>query len=250
MKLARAIEQYIALKRATGCRFGSAAVILRAFGCAAGPVDIADVEEQTVKAFLDGAGPVRSSWHNRHCAVAGLFRFALERGGVSRSPMPQHMPKRPPYATPYIYSTKELRRLLEATAVLDVRERGNGRRAMPALTFRTLIILLYGAGLRISEAVSLTVDDVDLSANILMLRETKFFKTRLVPVGLKIASVLKHYAEQRLNLIEHPPVRECLLPRQARAVDIPSSRRALLPRRARARGHRTTGRRVLPAAAA
>jgi len=205
MKLAQVIERYVALKRATGARFKTTAVLLHTFGRTAGPIDIADVDEEMVLAFLNRSQPIRSSWHLKHYTLAGLFRFAMERGLASRSPMPQQLPKRPPYARPYIYSTDELRRLLQATTVLDVRDRGCGPRAMPALTFRTLILLLYGAGLRISEAVALTVDDVDLSANLLVVREAKFFKTRLVPVGPKLASTLNHYAEQRLRLIDGPP---------------------------------------------
>ena len=44
-------------------------------------------------------------------------------------------------------------------------------------------MLLYGAGLRISEAVNLTRGDVDLEAGVLLIRETKFFKARALPLG-------------------------------------------------------------------
>jgi integrase/recombinase XerD len=53
---------------------------------------------------------------------------------------------------------------------------------------------LYGAGLRISEALALTAADVDLAARILIIRESKFYKTRLVPIGDDLCLVLIRYA--------------------------------------------------------
>ena len=157
-------------------RFTNAATILKAFARAAGPVDINEVGPETVQTFLKGSRRISSTWHLKHYTLAGLFRFAMQRGLVSTSPVPYLIPKRPDYATPYIYSTDELRRLLDAMEALDRRHPKTGRAAsVSALTFRTLILLLYGAGLRLSEALALTVDDVDLSANLLVVRLTKFF---------------------------------------------------------------------------
>jgi site-specific recombinase XerD len=60
-----------------------------------------------------------------------------------------------------------------------------------------LILLLYGAALRISEALSLTLADVDLPASLLTIRESKFYKTRLVPMSLDLTSALAAYVAQR-----------------------------------------------------
>ena len=54
-----------------------------------------------------------------------------------------------------------------------------------------------GAGLRVSEALALSVADVDLSNALITVRDTKFFKSRLVPIGPQLASVLTEYARQR-----------------------------------------------------
>src|SRR4030088_3455806 len=61
---------------------------------------------------------------------------------------------------------------------------GNSTRSRSA----TLLLLLYGAGLRFSEAPGLTLADVDLSEAILTIRDTKFYKSRLVPVGSQLAA--------------------------------------------------------------
>ena len=93
-------------------------------------------------------------------------------------------------APPYIYSRDELRRLLDP-AIIETSRRGAVQ--LDAVTFRTLLLLLYGAGLRFSEATRLTLADVDLAEAILTIRATKFYKSRLVPVGLQLATVLANY---------------------------------------------------------
>jgi integrase len=63
-------------------------------------------------------------------------------------------------------------------------------------TVRALLLLLYGAGLRISEALKLEISDVDLPERLLRIRQSKFFKTRWVPIGPKLTEVLRDYEHQ------------------------------------------------------
>ncbi len=65
------------------------------------------------------------------------------------------------------------------------------------MTFRTLLLLLYGTGLRVGEATRLTLADVDLANAVLTIRATKFYKSRLVPVGPQLAAVLDSHVSQR-----------------------------------------------------
>ena len=60
-------------------------------------------------------------------------------------------------------------------------------------TLRMLLLLLYGTGLRISEAVRLSLADLDLSAGVFTIRESKFYKSRFVPVGRDLLKALRHY---------------------------------------------------------
>jgi integrase/recombinase XerD len=82
------------------------------------------------------------------------------------------------------------------THILDKSQR---RQVQPP-TFRTLLLLLYGTGLRISEALSLTLTDVNLSESLLTIRNTKFFKTRWVPIGPQLNTLLVVYAKVRRKL--------------------------------------------------
>jgi integrase len=127
--------------------------------------------------------------------LSGLYRFAISRGYIDKSPLPQGLPKLPPQQTPYIYSTEELHRLLVATDVLN-----SIYSRQQASMFRTLILLLYGSGMRISEALGLTLRDVDLRRRIITVRNAKFYKTRLVPIGPKLALELSAHADRRRTL--------------------------------------------------
>lgn len=69
-------------------------------------------------------------------------------------------------------------------------------------TIRAMLLLLYGAGLRRSEVLNLSVADVDLPNGLLTIRSAKFFKSRLVPIGLHLAKVLSDYA--RWQKAAHP----------------------------------------------
>ena len=76
----------------------------------------------------------------------------------------------------------------------------NPRSPLQAATMRMLLLLLYGTGLRRGEALSLDLADVDLPERLITVRETKFYKTRLVPTGSKLAGELACYARQRRKL--------------------------------------------------
>ena len=71
---------------------------------------------------------------------------------------------------------------------------------LQALTFRTLLLLLYGTVMRIGEALSHTMHDVDLPNRLVTVRDAKFFKTRLVPMGPKLTKELATYASRRCQL--------------------------------------------------
>ena len=126
----------------------------------------------------------------KHCS--GFYRFAIARGYVTDVPLPKTVPKPAQAFVPYVYSHAELRRLLAATASCQ-----NPRSLLDPVTCRTLLLLLYGAGLRISEALALTLADVDLDAGLLQVRDSKFYKTRIVPISSDLLGVLAQYLTHR-----------------------------------------------------
>jgi site-specific recombinase XerD len=195
MTLREAIEHYILWRRAHGAKFTTGANLLRHFlGYADGDAPCDVVTTTQVLAFLVGKGPLARHRENKYYALAGLWRYAISRGHATRSPLPDNEPKSPPRTPPYIYSRDELRRLLDPATVASSRR---GAVQLDAVTFRTLLLLLYGAGLRFSEATRLTLADVDLTEDVLTIRATKFYKSRLVPIGPQLATVLANYMPLR-----------------------------------------------------
>ena len=94
-------------------------------------------------------------------------------------------------AKPYIYSDAEIDALLTAALALPP-EHGLRR-----WTYHTLFGLIAVTGMRISEAMGLERDDVDLDAGVLTVRLTKFGKSRLVPLHPTTCTALRNYAARR-----------------------------------------------------
>lgn len=195
MTLREVIEQYILWRQAHGAKFTTGANLLRHFLRYADRDATCDLVTTTqVLTFLAGKGPLARHRENKYYALAGLWRHAISRGHATSSPLPNSEPKSPPRTPPYIYSHDELRRLFDP-ATVEISRRGAVQ--LDAVTFRTLLLLLYGAGLRFSEATGLTRADVDLAEAVLTIRTTKFYKSRLVPIGPQLATVLANYMPLR-----------------------------------------------------
>jgi integrase/recombinase XerD len=193
MKLTQLIAQYVAFRKSLGADFEGSARLLHTFSRVVGEgLHVGHMRPKQVTAFLAGRGPVTRYWHRKYTTLRSFFRYALSRGYLSASPLPTTVPKLPEPFKPHIYSREELRRLLDGTASAQKR-----RCQMEAHTFRALLLLLYGAGLRDGEALSLNLEDVDLQEAVLIIRDTKFYKTRLVPLGSELNDVMAEYAKQR-----------------------------------------------------
>lgn len=191
MNLQRLIEQFIVFQQSLGSPCVTDALILRAFGRSRGArASIASVRPQHVDAYLGKSRPVTTTWHGKFSRLRVFFKYAVSRGYISTAPLPTVIPKRPPPFVPYIYSHEELHRLLQTV------ESNPSSHCLEPVTIRMLILVLYGAGLRLREAVDLTRNDVDLREFVLTVRNTKFGKTRLVPVGPQLGKALVQYAAQ------------------------------------------------------
>lgn len=105
-------------------------------------------------------------------AVRGFHKFAHKEGLTAADPARDVRPPAPPRRLPKALPFAEVERILNAAGGGSPRE----------LRDRALLELLYGTGARISEAVGLDVDDLDLDAGAVLLRG-KGGKQRLVPVG-------------------------------------------------------------------
>lgn len=92
---------------------------------------------------------------------------------------------------PHIYSDEEFSMLIAGAKKLS------GARRLRPKSYVTLLCLLVCTGMRIAEALKLTRDDVDLRQGVLTVRETKFHKSRLVPLHLSTTEALREYVRFR-----------------------------------------------------
>ncbi|MGH9436980.1 MAG: tyrosine-type recombinase/integrase [Terriglobia bacterium] len=193
MNLSRAVHKYVTIKQSMGMVFETEATILRAFTLQMRPcIAVRKITSDAVLLYLNGRGPVTRFWHRKYDALSGFWTFAIQRGYTDRSPLPPRQPKEPSPFVPHIYTHQELRRLLGGMAAYQ-----KEFRKLEPLTFRALLLLLYGAGLRVSEAIHLTCSDVDLADATLMIRQSKFYKTRRIAISPQLHGVLAEYDVDR-----------------------------------------------------
>ena len=186
------VEAYLAARRALGVLLDRQGRFLRQFVRETGNTPLSDVTPTAVASFLRGRGMPTATWRAKRAALAGLYRYAISRGFAAASPLPEHPPKLSPPQTPYVYSSAELQRLLDATAVLN-----HPASRLQSMTYRMLLLLLYGSGLRVGEAIALRLSDIDLAQRLITVCNTKFYKTRLVPVGPRLSQQMAAYLDRR-----------------------------------------------------
>ncbi|TCO44651.1 integrase/recombinase XerD [Kribbella antiqua] len=161
---------------------------------AAGIDDLGRITEAVVSDFLmrlregDADHPplTASSAGRTVVAVRGFHKFCLREGLTASDPAAAVKPPAPPQRLPKALSVDEVTRILSAAA---------GAEAEPAVLATrdaALLEFLYGTGARISEAVGLDVDDIDLETGAVLLRG-KGSKERVVPVGSYARDALSSY---------------------------------------------------------
>jgi integrase/recombinase XerD len=186
------VDRYIALRRTLGYKLRKPARHLRVFADYATSCGEEHVRTATVMAWVTAAGRTQEARAERFRNVALFARFLHAED-------PRHeVLARNPFAVrktrpvPYIYTPDEIARILDAAGKL--------RRQRPNPLRRELYITMFGliaaTGLRVSEAIALRVDDV-WPDGVLHIRETKFCKSRLVPLHQTVVDALGHYLEKR-----------------------------------------------------
>lgn len=131
-----------------------------------------------------------ASWALRLTDVRGFARHLANLDPQTETP-PVGLLPRLKRAKPYIYSDAEIDRLLGAALSLPPAD------GLRRWTYHHLFGLLAVTGLRLSEAINLQSEDVDLEEGVLTVRQTKFGKSRLVPLHPTTRAALHSYAERR-----------------------------------------------------
>jgi integrase len=186
------VDRYIELRRSLGFKLAKMARHLAAFARYA--IDQGDihVRRETASAWVTAVSSTPRS-HQRRLREIALFARFLHAEDRAHE-VPYHHPNNSPATrpAPYIYTPEELVRMLDAAGNLPCQKSSPLR---PHI-YVTLIGLLASTGLRISEALNLKLGDLQPDG-VLHVRQTKFNKSRLVPMHASVVEALQAYLKVR-----------------------------------------------------
>jgi integrase len=190
--LQTALSDYLAMRRALGVKLYRQGKALATFVLFA---ESEGVEVITTKLALRWATLPKNvdpaTWTGRLSLIRQFARYCCTLEPETEIPPYELLPYRYRRKPPYIYTQEEIGKLLQAARKLT------SKHGLRSLTYETLFGLLATTGMRISEALSLEDSDVDLVNGILMVRNTKFGKTRYVPIHHSTTRALDRYIQKR-----------------------------------------------------
>lgn len=195
--LRAAVEDYLTVRRALGYKLRMHGLLLREF---VSYLEQAGAETVSTSLALEWAklpsGATATWWAARLSVARGFARHLQAIDPRTEVPPPDLLPRRRTHATPYMYSDAAVVNLMQAARMLRSPFRG--------ITLETVIGLLAVTGMRIGEALGLDREDVDLGNGLLTIRQSKFGKSRQIPVHASTVRALTIYAQQRDELLPRP----------------------------------------------
>lgn len=198
-KLRQRIDDYLTIRRGLGFKLRGYDRLLRDFADHVVQTGASKITAQLAVAWATGltdVHPIR--WKQRLAAVRG-FTLYLRTFDVSvEVPAPDLLVYRHQRPTPYIYRETEITKLVASASLLKPRAR--------AVTYQTLFALLAVTGMRVGEALRLNVPDLDLEAGLIHIRQTKFNKSRYLPLHPSAVAALEDYALERAQLWGKPKI--------------------------------------------
>lgn len=191
------LTRYLAVKRTLGRRAVTMAYILWRLDRFLVSCHADDLTRETFTAWGDSMTSLKAT--TRRGWFRCVYHFCLfRRRDDPRSfvPDPTQFPLRGPRPLPYIFSEADIIRLLTTTEGLASHAGSPLHREVARLG----IVVLYTTGMRRGELVRLTVSDYDATARVLRVRQTKFDKSRLVPLSRETDRELDRYLTARRQL--------------------------------------------------
>ena len=186
-----AVESYLAVRRAAGFTLSNTEYLLRSFANFANDRNQLHILKATAIDWASLAESVAQR-HTRYQTVCRLAQYLRAEDAEHESLPANYFGYRKTRRVPHIYARDEIERLVVAAMRLPSSD------PFQPETYATLIRLLAATGLRISEALQLLVSDI--TPNGLLIRRTKFQKTRLVPLHDSALAGLGDYLEHRQEM--------------------------------------------------
>lgn len=193
--LRRALADYLKVRRALGFKLKHAGEMLPDF---VGYLEQRRATFVTTVAALAWATQPRDThpnwWRKRLVVVRGFAKYLQAIDRRTEVPPLDHLPAHEGVrGTPYVYTATDITALLSASETL--------RAPLRVATYRTLLGLLAVTGMRVGEAIALDDRDFDRRREVLVIRKTKFDKSREVPLHDSTAQALARYQRQRNRFV-------------------------------------------------
>ena len=182
-------DDYVRSRRAMGYKFGCQAPVVLDL---AWHLDDLGVEHLTITDAVAWATstPAAAAWTSGRLGIArGFARFVHAHDPATEIPPTRLLPAPSHRTVPYIYSDDDITCLIAAA--------GNLRPAHRADTYQMMIALAAVTGMRVGEIVRLDNRDVDLVDGLLTIRDSKFTKSRQVPLHTTTVAALDDYRQRR-----------------------------------------------------
>ena len=191
--LADGIQQYIAFKRALGCRFATEDRTLRLLDRFLVERRVRNLDaitpELLASFLLSRPRTVSRSYNHLLGVVRRLLEWLVAHWLLGSSPLKAKARRETEHRLPFLFDPPLARRLARIP---------DGTRApLRGPTYHAIFALLYGLGLRVGEVAEVRCADVDLERDVLTVRHGKFGKSRLLPFGPRMADLLRAYLVQR-----------------------------------------------------
>jgi len=188
------IDQYLKRQRALGREYKGEEWMLRSLSHFLHDQHIEDLDQTVFDAWCESFVHLTANVRrNRQRVVRNfcLYRHRTELNcfvpDINRFPRPT------PYVAPVVFGAVEVSRMLMAAEHLRPTA---GSPLRPAV-MRLAVILLYTAGLRRGELLRLTLGDIDIPGGVLRIRDSKFHKSRFVPLSPDALQEVRRYLKQR-----------------------------------------------------
>lgn len=191
MELREAIEEYVFRKRLMGRRYENNAKELHMFLRRNPRLALSKVRTTHVSKFLNSGHLLRQTWTGRYSRLRAFFLYWMAKHEIDRLPMPRPRRQTKRMFSPYIFSRSDIRKMVRNAKIQ------NRKLSMVCPeTFRAFIILLYGTGIGLGEALALRGKDLDLENRTLTL-SARTGPPRTIPIGPDLLAMLRRYAQHK-----------------------------------------------------
>ncbi len=194
--LRQTLNEYLGVRRALGHKLERAGRLLPGFVAFLERSGATFVSTQLALTWATQAGRGGPAWYaTRLDLVRSFAKYVKAVDPRTEIPSADLLSRRRSRGTPYLYSEDDVQALLNAARSL--------RSPFIATTYTTLFGLLACTGMRVGEALALDRHDVDPRRELLVVRHSKFGKSRLVPLQPTTIAALTEYGRERDRKIRH-----------------------------------------------